>query len=138
MMCTPKINFNYLSMKTCLLLLGCVVVFAFVPAKGRPAERIFYFCVSKPTSATNSNVQDKQTVLYSGVHQIETEDAAVTAKAKVKQWETWVSSHCANKTGCTSDFNYYHTREEAKTAYTQILQSFSDTSKFLLKKVKFQ
>lgn len=122
-------------MKTCLLILGSLVIFAFAPAMDHPAKTVFYFCVSKPV---DHNTREKQTILYSGVHQLQTDDAAAATKVKAAQWGTWVSSRCASKAGCTSDLNYYTTREEAKTAYTQMLQTFSDTTKFLLKKVKFQ
>lgn len=121
-------------MKTCLLLVSCVIVFAFAPAKGLPAKTYFYYCVSKPV---DNNTKEKQTILYCGIRQIETEDLTFT-KAKAKKWGDLVSTQCTSRAGCTSDFNYYPTREQAKTGYAQTLQDYSDTSKYILKKVKFQ
>jgi hypothetical protein len=122
-------------MKTLLWLL-LPMLFSSNPVTKSKSEKkaYFYFCWSKPKPPTASS--GKATLLYTDIRKLEEEDAFFTAKAY--EWGELVRKICVNPNGCASDLNYNTSYAINKGNFDNILQYYSDTSKFIIKKIDFQ
>lgn len=122
-------------MKTLLWLLA-PVLFSSKPVTEPKSEKkiYYYFCWSKPAPPMASS--GKATLLYTDIRKLEEEDAFF--KAKAYEWGELVNKICANPNGCSSDLNYNTSYSINKGNFDNILQYYSDTSKFIIKKIDFQ
>lgn len=96
-------------------------------------KTFYYFCVSKSWESVNQT--DKNFILITEVKGIDCEEAYF--KTKAAEWRILADSLCENKSGCTSDLNYYPTFNDAKIQFDKAWQFYSDTKKYYLKKVYF-
>lgn len=122
-------------MKSLYVLVICIAALGLLSAK--PAkEGYYYFCISRSGDTGPDGNPIKRTVLYSKISLLNSDKSAL--KLKAKQWGEWVGNHCASKTPCTSDTNFYETEEEAEKAYAGYINAYSDTTKYLLQLVDFR
>src|SRR5689334_15235465 len=99
----------------------------------KPKSTCFYFCDSR--SLSQEPITQKQIVLYTKVAEIA--DDLKNIKERTEQWKNFVDKICENGAGCTSDLNYYPSLEAANRELTKTEKFYSDTTRFILKKVNF-
>ncbi|MCG2613133.1 hypothetical protein LZZ85_02540 [Terrimonas sp. NA20] len=91
---------------------------------------IYYFCDSR-----TMNSSGKKVVRISPLYAIPASDTAGWQPAH--EWANWVNQE-AGETKVTSDFNYYFSKADAKKQLNNAVKRYSDTSKYVLKRVDFR
>jgi len=91
----------------------------------------YYFCVSHAKYSSG-----KQVILYTKVYQITCEEKNIPEKTK--EWATLVEKSCENPTGCTSDLNYYRSKEDAEKQFESTKHLYRDAGKYTLKLVELK
>ncbi len=121
-------------MKPLSLLIIPFLLFQFTPANKKIEKTFYYFCDSH--SMYSQTVNGKQVILYTNVYEITCEPEKIPARSA--QWAMLVNKNCENEKGCTSDFNYYYTREDAQKNFEVTRRMYSDTSKYIAKMIDFK
>lgn len=97
-------------------------------------KTFYYYCDSH--SMDPQSVKGKQVILYTEVYKITCEEERISDKTVA--WAALVDAACENERGCTSDLNYYETKEEAETRLKETKKHYSDTEKYTLKKMELK
>ncbi len=112
-------------------------LFSFLSANSGTAQKTdqkkkYFFCDSR---AWNSkDFSKKQVIQYTEINEvIDIKDS--TGKYS-KAWFELAHKQCENASGCTADFNFYPTYADAKVEYDKTLRSYSDTSRYIVKRRK--
>lgn len=115
-------------------LFGGLMLFSFRPLHEYSKSTLYYFCISH--SMYPQSIKGKQTILYTPVYKFEGE--ANDISKRVAAWGDYVRKVCENNLGCTSDLNTYPTFESANEQQAKAKEYYSDTTKFILKKVELR
>ena len=121
-------------MKTALLL-GLPIFIStqfFQDKKPHSKETFYYFCVSHSKSSETN--KSKEIILYTSVLEITCEEKEIRQQST--KWGDFVDKNCQNESGCTSDLNYYKTREQAEAEFQKIKEHYRDVQRFVLKKIE--
>jgi hypothetical protein len=89
----------------------------------------YYFCVS------HAKESGKQIVLYTAIYLAGDEK---TIREKTKNWANLVDNGCENPGGCTSDLNYYTSKEQAEKELMNTKHLYRDSDLYTLKQVEFK
>lgn len=98
--------------------------------KNNSATTFYYFCVSHAKSSSS-----KQIILYTIVYQTSDEK---NISEKTKAWGSLVDNSCENPGGCTSDLNYYKSKEDAEKQLENTKHLYRNTDQYTIKLVDFK
>jgi|GEM_PF-3662198 len=92
----------------------------------------FYFCLSH--SKYSTSVKEKQFIIYTNIDEFTGDENKLREISR--KWGEYVRLNCENNIGCTSDLNYYKSKEQADMQLEIVKKRYSDPEKFILKKVE--
>jgi hypothetical protein len=118
------------------LLLGLPIFIStqfFADKKPHSKETFYYFCVSHSKSSETN--KSKEIILYTSVLEIICEEKEIRLQAT--KWGDFVDKNCQNESGCTSDLNYYPTKEDAEVQFQKMKEHYKNSQKFTLNRVEF-
>jgi hypothetical protein len=117
-----------------LILVPFLLFQIFVTPNKKTESTFYYFCDSH--SMDPQTVIGRQVILYTKVYKIIGEKN--TIKERTKEWLKLVENNCENEKGCTSDLNYYPTKEDAEKQFESTKHLYRDASKYILKLIDFK
>ena len=106
---------------------------------GKTTSRQFYlFCDSHsmPQRGSQATPVGMEEIRYTDVQEVMIEEDSM--KTLARQWADLVNQSCPTADGCTSDLNYYLTRDAADKRLKDLLHKYADSSHFQLKRVHFE
>lgn len=93
----------------------------------------YFFCKSRTI-----NLQEDTSIiyiLYTDVYCIDTDERSL--REKTNKWASLVDKICKSPLGCTSDLNYYHSKQEAEVIRNELFDRYKDPEKYKMEKVEF-
>ena len=115
-------------MKTIIIIISVFLLTGSTQAVSAQQDRCYYFCFSRPITTDTSN-----SVLYTDIK--DTLCQAMEEGSIAKRWAEYVNRRCKTVGDCTSDLNYYRTREDAQKNLDDLLKKISGPYK--IEKVPF-
>lgn len=121
-------------MKLLLFLLLTVLLSSACKRNLSTDQKISYFYCN---SRTINFQEDTATnyILYTDVYDIDTDERAL--QEKTRKWATLVDKSCKSVLGCTSDLNYYTSRQEAEAQRNEFLDRYKNPEKYHIEKLNF-
>lgn len=93
----------------------------------------YFYCNSRTI-----NLQEDTSIiyiLYTDVYSIDADERSL--REKTNKWASLVDKICKSTLGCTSDLNYYHSKQEAEVIRNELFDRYKDPEKYKMEKVEF-
>ena len=115
-------------MKTISFILSAFLFTASTQTVNAQQDRCYYFCFSRPITTDTSN-----SVLYTDIK--DTLCTVMDEGSIAKKWAEYVNRRCKTAGDCSSDLNYYRSKEEAQKNLDELLRKL--TGVYKIEKVPF-
>ena len=115
-------------MKTILIIISAFLLTASAQTAKAQVDRCFYFCFSRPITTDTTN-----SVLYTDIK--DTLCTVMDEGSIAKRWAEYVNRRCKTVGDCSSDLNYYRSKEEAQKNLDEMLRKL--TGVYKIEKVPF-
>ena len=104
-----------------------------IPTDGTTVRTVYFFCDSRLIDVSK---EENQHVVITDVYEMEVSDNQVSKM--VQDWTNFVNEDFANDCRRTSDFNLYHSKEEAANQLEKHVIAYFSNKNTTIEKVDYQ
>ena len=115
-------------MKTVLIIISAFLLTASTQELKAQQDKCYYFCFSRPITTDTSN-----SVLYTDIK--DTLCQVMEEGSIAKRWAEYVNRRCKTVGDCSSDLNYYRSKEDAQKNLDELVRKL--TGVYKIEKVPF-